>query len=151
MHRKIKTNIRSNLNSAKSDNRWLLKPRSAWHSFVVSSVMCFAWRKRWNCSYKVIYCLCKFEMSLFLRRSLSESSETLQRSPSLASIREGGSADSWSTHEGADDRDERVVGKREYTQSRSARNLINSCDDVSENVLEIICLQSSFDCAARRA
>ena len=55
-------------------------------------------------------------MSLFLRRSLSESSENLPRSPSLASIREDGSNDSWSTHEGPDDRNERVVGKREYNK-----------------------------------
>lgn len=52
-------------------------------------------------------------MSLFLRRSLSESSENLPRSPSLASIRENGSPDAWSTHENVDDRDEKVIGRRE--------------------------------------
>lgn len=52
-------------------------------------------------------------MSLFLRRSLSERSENLQRSPSLASIRENDSSDSWSTHENADDRNDRIQGKCE--------------------------------------
>lgn len=48
-------------------------------------------------------------MSLFLRRSISESSENLQRSPSLASIRErSNSTDSWSTHETKEDRDGKI-------------------------------------------
>lgn len=50
-------------------------------------------------------------MSLFLRRSISESSEQLQRSPSLASIRENGSPDSWSTHENDDDRQDKRSAK----------------------------------------
>lgn len=50
--------------------------------------------------------------SLFFRRSISESSESiLTRSPSLASIREQNSTDSWSTHENDDDRNERVLSK----------------------------------------
>jgi hypothetical protein len=46
--------------------------------------------------------------SFFVRRSLSESSENLTRSPSLASIRE---SDSWSTHENDDDRNEKIQKK----------------------------------------
>lgn len=34
-----------------------------------------------------------------MRRSLSESSENLTRSPSLASIRERAASESWSTHD----------------------------------------------------
>lgn len=50
--------------------------------------------------------------SLFFRSSISESSENiLTRSPSLASIREQNSTDSWSTHENDDDRNERVLSK----------------------------------------
>ena len=50
--------------------------------------------------------------SLFFRRSISESSESiLTRSPSLASVREQNSTDSWSTHENDDDRKERVLSK----------------------------------------
>lgn len=49
--------------------------------------------------------------SLFVRRSLSESSENLTRSPSLASIREQNSTDSWSTHENDEDRNEKVLKK----------------------------------------
>lgn len=50
-------------------------------------------------------------MSLFLRRSISESSEQLQRSPSLASIRENGMSDSWSTIENEEDRQEKRSAK----------------------------------------
>lgn len=50
-------------------------------------------------------------MSLFLRRSISESSENLNRSPSLASIREQNSSDSWSTHENDEERNEKISGK----------------------------------------
>lgn len=46
--------------------------------------------------------------SFFVRRSLSESSDNLTRSPSLASIREQNSTDSWSTHENEEDRGEKV-------------------------------------------
>ena len=53
-------------------------------------------------------------MSLFLRRSVSESSENLPRSPSLASIREGNSSDSWSTLENTDDRNDQIQRKSEY-------------------------------------
>lgn len=77
-------------------------------------------------------------MSLFLRRSLSESSENLQRSPSLASIRENDSSDSWSTHENADDRNDRIQGKcesRKLDYVVCKLNLIKFVDDVSsENV-----------------
>lgn len=52
-------------------------------------------------------------MSLFLRRSVSESTENLPRSPSLASIRETNSLDSWSTHENVDDRNEQIQRKSE--------------------------------------
>lgn len=50
-------------------------------------------------------------MSLFLRRSISESSEQLQRSPSLASIRENNSPDSWSTIENEDDKQDKRSAK----------------------------------------
>lgn len=50
-------------------------------------------------------------MSLFLRRSISESSEQLQRSPSLASIRENGSSDSWSTIENEEDQQDKRSAK----------------------------------------
>jgi hypothetical protein len=50
-------------------------------------------------------------MSLFLRRSMSESSEQLQRSPSLASIRENNSPDSWSTIENEDDKQDKRSAK----------------------------------------
>lgn len=76
-------------------------------------------------------------MSLFLRRSLSESSENLPRSPSLASIRENSSPDAWSTHENIDDRDEKVVGRREY-KNLNRVNLINYSDDVSEIYSKLI-------------
>jgi len=48
-------------------------------------------------------------MSLFLRRSVSESSENITRSPSLTSIREN--VDSWSTHENDDNRNDRIQNK----------------------------------------
>lgn len=48
-------------------------------------------------------------MSLFLRRSVSESSENITRSPSLTSIREN--ADSWSTHEHDDDRNDKIQNR----------------------------------------
>lgn len=67
-------------------------------------------------------------MSLFLRRSVSESSENLPRSPSLASIRETGSSDSWSTHDG-EDRNEKINRKRKFVDDNG--NLIYSCDDVT--------------------
>lgn len=50
-------------------------------------------------------------MSLFIR-SNSESSEGMQSSTSLASIRERCSSDSWSTHENADDRNEKIQRKQ---------------------------------------
>lgn len=50
-------------------------------------------------------------MSLFLRRSISESSEQLQRSPSLASIRENGMSESWSTIETVEDEQEKRSAK----------------------------------------
>lgn len=46
---------------------------------------------------------------LFVRRSISESSENLTRSPSLSSIREH--SNSWSTHENEDDRKEKISRK----------------------------------------
>ena len=49
-------------------------------------------------------------MSIFVR-SVSESSENLTRSPSLASIREHNSTDSWSTHENDEDRNEKIQNK----------------------------------------
>lgn len=49
--------------------------------------------------------------SFFVRASLSESSENLTRSPSLASIREQASTDSWSTHENDEDRSEKIQSK----------------------------------------
>ena len=44
-----------------------------------------------------------------MRRSVSESSENITRSPSLTSIREN--TDSWSTHENDDERNDRIYNK----------------------------------------